>query len=59
MATYAAIKPAVKPGYEETQEPFHKIRITLSSKNVKNLEKGIWFDFYFYFFRYICVACYV
>lgn len=41
MATYAAIKPAVKPGYEETQEPFHKIRITLSSKNVKNLEKGL------------------
>ncbi|KAL8095975.1 small ribosomal subunit protein uS10y-like [Apium graveolens] len=39
MATYAAIKPAVKPGYEDTQEPAHKVRITLSSKNVKNLEK--------------------
>lgn len=43
MATYAAIKPAVKPGYEDTQEPAHKVRITLSSKNVKNLEKGLLF----------------
>lgn len=41
MATYAAVKPVVKPGYEETQEPLHKIRITLSSKSVKNLEKGM------------------
>lgn len=39
-AAYAAMKPT-KPGLEETQEPIHKIRITLSSKNVKNLEKGI------------------
>ncbi|CAI0404372.1 unnamed protein product [Linum tenue] len=38
MATYAAIKPA-KAGLEEPQEQTHKIRITLSSKNVKNLEK--------------------
>lgn len=38
-ATYAAVKPA-KLGLEETQEQVHKIRITLSSKNVKNLEKG-------------------
>ncbi|CAL1371520.1 unnamed protein product [Linum trigynum] len=37
MATYAAIKPA-KAGLEEPQEQTHKIRITLSSKNVKNLE---------------------
>ncbi|GFZ15224.1 nucleotide-sensitive chloride conductance regulator (ICln) family protein [Actinidia rufa] len=36
---YAAMKPT-KPGFEESQEPIHKIRITLSSKNVKNLEKG-------------------
>ncbi|KAL0682434.1 hypothetical protein Bca4012_049281 [Brassica carinata] len=28
-----------KTGFEETQEQIHKIRITLSSKNVKNLEK--------------------
>ncbi|CAL9008534.1 unnamed protein product [Prunus brigantina] len=35
---YAAMKPN-KPGLEETQEQIHKIRITLSSKNVKNLEK--------------------
>ncbi|WCJ27259.1 40S ribosomal protein S20 [Euphorbia peplus] len=37
-ATYGAMKPA-KAGLEETQEQIHKIRITLSSKNVKNLEK--------------------
>ncbi|KAK9012168.1 hypothetical protein V6N11_040237 [Hibiscus sabdariffa] len=35
---YAAMKPA-KPGLEEPQEQIHKIRTTLSSKNVKNLEK--------------------
>ncbi|MBA0651949.1 hypothetical protein Gotur_010759 [Gossypium turneri] len=35
---YAAMKPT-KPGLEESQEQIHKIRITLSSKNVKNLEK--------------------
>lgn len=44
MAAYAAVKPATKPGYEESQEPIHKIRITLSSKNVKNLEKGTSFQ---------------
>ncbi|KAF8405345.1 hypothetical protein HHK36_010249 [Tetracentron sinense] len=32
------MKP-VKPGLEEQEEPEHHIRITLSSKNVKNLEK--------------------
>ncbi|KAK8512019.1 hypothetical protein V6N12_074703 [Hibiscus sabdariffa] len=35
---FAAMKPT-KPGLEEPQEQIHKIRITLSSKNVKNLEK--------------------
>ncbi|KAI3830167.1 hypothetical protein L1987_04301 [Smallanthus sonchifolius] len=35
---YASMKPT-KPGLEEPQEQIHKIRITLSSKNVKNLEK--------------------
>ncbi|KAI4332010.1 hypothetical protein L6164_016953 [Bauhinia variegata] len=35
---YAAMKPT-KPGLEESQEQIHKIRITLSSKHVKNLEK--------------------
>jgi len=39
-----AMKPT-KPGLEETQEQIHKIRITLSSKDVKNLEKGTSFDF--------------
>ena len=36
---YAAMKPT-KAGLEDAQEQIHKIRITLSSKNVKNLEKG-------------------
>ncbi|CAH2043853.1 unnamed protein product, partial [Thlaspi arvense] len=35
---YAAMKPS-KAGLEEPLEQIHKIRITLSSKNVKNLEK--------------------
>jgi small subunit ribosomal protein S20e len=39
MAT--AMKPAAKPGVEEAEAaPIHRIRITLTSKNVKNLEKG-------------------
>lgn len=33
------IKPG-KVGVEEAIEQVHRIRITLSSKNVKNLEKG-------------------
>ncbi|WPT15008.1 40S ribosomal protein S20 [Picochlorum sp. SENEW3] len=38
MAT--AIKPVTKPGVEEAEAPqVHRIRITLTSKNVKNLEK--------------------
>ncbi|CAN6460050.1 unnamed protein product [Victoria cruziana] len=32
------MKP-MKPGLEEPQEQAHRIRITLSSKSVKNLEK--------------------
>ncbi|RZC44785.1 hypothetical protein C5167_037726 [Papaver somniferum] len=40
MATVAMMKPgAGKVGFEEPQEQMHRIRITLSSKNVKNLEK--------------------
>lgn len=35
-----AVKPG-KSGLEETQGELNRIRITLSSKNVKNLEKGI------------------
>ncbi|XP_077235501.1 small ribosomal subunit protein uS10y-like [Tasmannia lanceolata] len=35
---YAAMKPT-KPGFEESQEQVNRIRITLTSKNVKNLEK--------------------
>ncbi|CAK7347900.1 unnamed protein product [Dovyalis caffra] len=34
----AVMKP-VKPGLEEPHDQIHCIRITLSSKNVKNLEK--------------------
>jgi small subunit ribosomal protein S20e len=33
------MKPG-KVGVEEAIETVHRIRITLSSKNVKNLEKG-------------------
>jgi small subunit ribosomal protein S20e len=36
------MKPT-KPGLEESQEQIHKIRITLSSKHVKNLEKGTFY----------------
>lgn len=36
---YSAMKPG-KAGLEEPLGQIHKIRITLSSKNVKNLEKG-------------------
>lgn len=36
---YVAMKPT-KQGLEEPLEQLHRIRITLSSKNVKNLEKG-------------------
>ena len=35
----SALKEPVKPGVEESA-PVHRIRITLSSRNVKNLEKG-------------------
>ena len=36
-----ATKPVAKEGIEESQGPVvHRIRITLTSKNVKNLEKG-------------------
>ncbi|KAJ6686115.1 hypothetical protein OIU79_016001 [Salix purpurea] len=38
----AAMKP-MKPGLEESHDQIHRIRITLSSKNVKNLEKGFFF----------------
>lgn len=37
----AAMKPAAgKPGLEEEGSQIHRIRITLTSRNVKNLEKG-------------------
>ncbi len=36
----AAVKPVGKPGLEEDTAPVHRIRITLTSRNVKNLEKG-------------------
>lgn len=43
---FATMKPT-KPGLEEPLEQIHKIRITLSSKNVKNLEKGMTFIYLF------------
>lgn len=35
-----ATKPVGKAGVEEEAPAVHRIRITLTSKNVKNLEKG-------------------
>jgi hypothetical protein len=35
-----ATKPVAKPGLEEEVAQIHRIRITLTSKNVKALEKG-------------------
>lgn len=41
VETMAAVTKPTKAGLEETQQvAHHKIRITLSSRNVKNLEKG-------------------
>ncbi|CAA6663395.1 unnamed protein product [Spirodela intermedia] len=37
---YAAVKPMKQGLEDQPQEQVHRIRITLSSKNVKNLEKG-------------------
>jgi len=42
---YEPMKPT-KAGLEAPLEQIHKIRITLSSKNVKNLEKGFTFGFF-------------
>lgn len=40
MMAYVAVKPT-KAGLEEPLEQVHKIRITLSSKNVKNSERVV------------------
>jgi hypothetical protein len=42
MAAAAVANPLKKVGVEESAPAaqYHKIRITLSSRNVKNLEKG-------------------
>jgi hypothetical protein len=39
-AAQMATKPVSKPGLEEEVAQVHRIRITLTSKNVKALEKG-------------------
>ena len=36
----SALKALGKPGQEEDAAQVHRIRITLTSRNVKNLEKG-------------------
>ena len=38
---YAPPMKSGKAGFEGAMEPQHRIRITLSSRNVKNLEKGM------------------
>ena len=54
----AAMKP-MKIGLEEYHDQVHRVRITLSSKNVKNLEKGVYFfyqlRFYDVLFIFICL----
>lgn len=53
---FTAMKPT-KPGFEESKEQEHRIRITLSSKNVKNLEKGIFWRLLFGRKVSFCCAC--
>lgn len=43
-----ALKPAKQLGADEGPEQIHKIRITLTSKSVKNLEKGTQKTFFFF-----------
>jgi hypothetical protein len=39
---YVAPNTKGKQGYEEgTEQKIHRIRITLTSRNVQNLEKGV------------------
>lgn len=58
MAAYQVPMKPAKPGLEERpQEPIRKIRITLSSKKVKNLEKGCQSLFWFYFFWIVSLIC--
>lgn len=40
VSQMSALKPIGKPGQEEEGAQVHRIRITLTSRNVKNLEKG-------------------
>ena len=54
----AAIKPAAgKPGLEEEGSQIHRIRITLTSRNVKNLEKGTADSEYQLFCYTVIVVC--
>lgn len=59
MAAYQVPMKPAKPGLEERpQEPIRKIRITLSSKKVKNLEKGRYQSLsWFYFFWIVSLMC--
>ena len=45
MTMPSVVKPR-KLGIEEPHEALHKIHITLSSKSIKNLEKGKGIDIY-------------
>ena len=40
LVQMSALKAVGKPGQEEDVAQVHRIRITLTSRNVKNLEKG-------------------
>ena len=49
------LKKQNKAGYEGAEEAaIMKIRITLTSCNVKSLEKGLYFFFFFFFFFFCC-----
>ena len=54
-----ALKPAKQLGADEGPEQIHKIRITLTSKSVKNLEKGTLKNlFCFCLLHWICFCCF-
>ena len=51
---------AIKPSSQETGEAQkHRIRITLTSRNVENLEKGAIFFFLYYYYITIMALAYL
>ena len=56
-----AVKPAKQLGPDGGEEQIHKIRITLTSKNVKNIEKGtskiLYFLLLFFCYGFLVLIC--